>query len=188
MHVTRSHSVAAQGGIAASIGNEEEDHWEWHMYDTVKGSDFLADQSAVEVLSKEAPNAIYSLEHMGVPFSRNSEGKIEQRRFGGHTKNFGEAPIKRACYVSDRTGRAIMDTLYDRCLQKGVVFHNEVFIQHLLFALNNCCGSRRIRPSNHNPPGFPCQSSCFSHRRMRKNLQNHQQRFRVYRRRLRVST
>ncbi len=141
VHVTRSHSVAAQGGIAASIGNEEEDHWEWHMYDTVKGSDFLADQSAVEVLSKEAPNAIYSLEHMGVPFSRNSEGKIEQRRFGGHTKNFGEAPIKRACYVSDRTGRAIMDTLYDRCLQKGVVFHNEVFIQHLLFALNNCCGT-----------------------------------------------
>ncbi len=141
VHVTRSHSVAAQGGIAASIGNEEEDHWEWHMYDTVKGSDFLADQNAVEVLSKEAPNAIYSLEHMGVPFSRNSEGKIEQRRFGGHTKNFGEAPIKRACYVSDRTGRAIMDTLYDRCLQKGVVFHNEVFIQHLLFALNNCCGA-----------------------------------------------
>ncbi len=141
VHVTRSHSVAAQGGIAASIGNEEEDHWEWHMYDTVKGSDFLADQNAVEVLSKEAPNEIYSLEHMGVPFSRNSEGKIEQRRFGGHTKNFGEAPIKRACYVSDHTGRAIMDTLYDRCLQKGIVFHNEVFIQHLLFALNNCCGA-----------------------------------------------
>ena len=141
VHVTRSHSVAAQGGIAASLGNEEEDHREWHMYDTVKGSDFLADQNAAEVLSKEAPNAIYSLEHMGVPFSRNSEGKIEQRRFGGHTKNFGEAPIKRACYVSDRTGRAIMDTLYDRCLQKGVLFHNEVFIQHLLFALNNCCGA-----------------------------------------------
>ena len=141
VHVTRSHSVAAQGGIAASIGNEEEDHWEWHMYDTVKGSDFLADQNAVEVLSKEAPNEIYSLEHMGVPFSRNSEGKIEQRRFGGHTKNFGEAPIKRACYVSDHTGRAIMDTLYDRCLQKGIVFHNEIFIQHLLFALNNCCGA-----------------------------------------------
>ena len=141
VHVTRSHSVAAQGGIAASLGNEEEDHWEWHMYDTVKGSDYLADQNAVEILAKEAPNAIYTLEHMGVPFSRNAEGKIEQRRFGGHTKNFGEAPIKRACYVSDRTGRAIMDTLYDQCLQKGVTFHNEVFIQHLLFALNNCCGA-----------------------------------------------
>ncbi len=140
VHVTRSHSVAAQGGIAASLGNEEEDHWEWHMYDTVKGSDFLADQNAVEILAKEAPNAIYTLEHLGVPFSRNREGKIEQRRFGGHTRVFGESPVKRACYVSDRTGRAIMDTLYDRCQQKGVEFHNEIFIQHLLFELNNCCG------------------------------------------------
>jgi succinate dehydrogenase / fumarate reductase flavoprotein subunit len=141
VHVIRSHSVAAQGGIAACLGNEDEDHYEWHMYDTVKGSDYLADQKAVEVLAKEAPNAIYKLEHMGVPFSRNAQGKIEQRRFGGHTKNYGEAPIKRACFASDRTGRAIMDTLYDRCLQKGVTFHNEIFIQHLLFALNNCCGA-----------------------------------------------
>jgi succinate dehydrogenase / fumarate reductase flavoprotein subunit len=141
VHVTRSHSVAAQGGIAASLGNEEEDHWEWHMYDTVKGSDYLADQNVVEILTKEASNVIYTLERMGVPFSRNAEGKIEQRRFGGHTKSFGEASIKRACYASDRTGRAIMDTLYDRCLQKSVTFHNEIFIQHLLFALNNCCGA-----------------------------------------------
>jgi succinate dehydrogenase / fumarate reductase, flavoprotein subunit len=141
VHVTRSHSVAAQGGIAASLGNEEEDHWEWHMYDTVKGSDFLADQNAVEILAKEAPNAIYTLEHLGVPFSRNREGKIEQRRFGGHTSKFGEAPVKRACYVSDRTGRAIIDTLYDRCQQKGVTFYNEVFIQQLLFEINNCCGA-----------------------------------------------
>jgi len=141
VHVTRSHSVAAQGGIAASLGNEEEDHWEWHMYDTVKGSDFLADQKAVEILAKEAPNAIYSLEHLGVPFSRNSEDKIEQRRFGGHTREFGESPVKRACYVSDRTGRAIMDTLYDRCQQKSITFFNEVFIQQLLFDLNNCCGA-----------------------------------------------
>ena len=141
VHVTRSHSVAAQGGIAASLGNEEEDHWEWHMFDTVKGSDYLADQNAVEILAKEAPDAIYALEHMGVPFSRNAEGKIEQRRFGGHTKNYGEAPIKRTCYVSDRTGRAIMDALYDQCLQRGVTFHNEVFIQNLLFSSNHCCGT-----------------------------------------------
>jgi succinate dehydrogenase / fumarate reductase flavoprotein subunit len=141
VHVIRSHSVAAQGGIAACLGNEEEDHWEWHMYDTVKGSDYLADQKTVEILTKEAPNAIYKLEHMGVPFSRNAQGKIEQRLFGGHTKNFGEAPIKRACFASDHTGRAIMDTLYECCLQKGVTFHNEIFIQHLLFALNNCCGA-----------------------------------------------
>ena len=116
VHVTRSHSVAAQGGIAACLGNEEEDHWEWHMYDTIKGSDYLADQDATEILAKEAPNAIITLEHMGVPFTRNIQGKIEQRRFGGHTRGYGVAPVKRACYVSDRTGRAIMDTLYDRCL------------------------------------------------------------------------
>jgi succinate dehydrogenase / fumarate reductase flavoprotein subunit len=141
VHVTRSHSVAAQGGIAASLGNEEKDNWDWHMYDTVKGGDFLVDQNAVEILAKEAPDAVYNLENMGVPFSRNSDGKIAQRRFGGHTKNFGEAPVKRACYVSDHTGRAILDTLYDQCLQKGITFHNEVFIQHLLFELNNCCGA-----------------------------------------------
>jgi succinate dehydrogenase / fumarate reductase flavoprotein subunit len=140
VHVTRSHSVAAQGGIAASLGNEEEDHWEWHMYDTVKGSDYLADQDATEILAKEAPNAIIALEHMGVPFTRNAQGKIEQRRFGGHTRNYGEAPAKRACYVSDRTGRAIMDTLYDRCIAKGVDMYNEVFILKLLFSSNHCCG------------------------------------------------
>lgn len=141
VHVTRSHSVTAQGGIAASLGNEEEDHWEWHMYDTIKGSDYLADQAAVEILAKEAPNAIYTLEHLGVPFSRNGKGKIEQRRFGGHTRNFGEAPVKRACYVSDRTGRAILDTLYDQCLTRGVTFHNEVFIVKLLFSSNRCCAA-----------------------------------------------
>ncbi len=140
VHVTRSHSVAAQGGIAASLGNEEEDHWEWHMYDTVKGSDYLADQEAVEILAREAPNAIIALEQMGVPFTRNMQGKIEQRRFGGHTRSNGQAPVKRACYVSDRTGRAIMDTLYDRCQIKGVDFYNEVFVLKLLFSGEHCCG------------------------------------------------
>jgi succinate dehydrogenase / fumarate reductase flavoprotein subunit len=154
VHVTRSHSVAAQGGIAASLGNEQEDHWEWHMYDTVKGSDYLADQDAVEVLAKEAPNAIYTLEHMGVPFSRNQQGKIEQRRFGGHTKNYGEAPIKRACYASDHTGRAIMDTLYDQCLQKGVTMHNEIYILKLLFASNHCCGALGYDIANGTPHVF----------------------------------
>ena len=132
VHVTRSHSVAAQGGIAASLGNEEEDHWEWHMYDTVKGSDYLADQDVAEILAKEAPNAIITLEHMGVPFTRNQQGKIEQRRFGGHTRNYGEAPVKRACYVSDRTGRAIMDTLYDRCKPKASTYTTK-------FSSCNCC-------------------------------------------------
>ncbi len=102
VHAIRSHSGAAQGGIAASLGNEEEDNWEWHMFDTVKGSDYLADQNVVEILAREAPRAIYGLEYLGVPFNRNTKGKIAQRLFGGHTRNFGEDPVKRACYASDR--------------------------------------------------------------------------------------
>ncbi len=140
VHATRSHSGAAQGGIAASLGNEEDDSWEWHMYDTVKGSDYLADQDMVEMLAREAPRAIYELEQMGVPFSRNKKGKIAQRRFGGHTRNFGETPVKRACYASDRTGRVIMDTLYDQCLVRRVEIYNEVFVKSLLFYENRCCG------------------------------------------------
>jgi succinate dehydrogenase / fumarate reductase, flavoprotein subunit len=141
VHVTRSHSVAAQGGIAASLGNEEPDNWEWHMFDTVKGSDYLADQDAAEILAKEASDAVYMLEHMGVPFSRNAAGKIEQRKFGGHTRNFGEAPIKRACYASDRTGRAIMDALFDQCSGRNIKFYNEVLVLQLLFDGNHCCGA-----------------------------------------------
>ena len=154
VHVTRSHSVAAQGGIAASLGNEEEDRWEWHMFDTVKGSDYLADQDMVEILAKEAPPAIIALERMGVPFSRNEAGKIEQRRFGGHTRNFGEAPVKRACYVSDRTGRAIMDTLYDRCTASEVAFFNEVFIQKLLFRDGRCLGAAGYNVADCEPQIF----------------------------------
>jgi len=140
VHATRSHSGAAQGGIAASLGNEEDDNWEWHMFDTVKGSDYLADQDVVETLAREAPRAIYGLEHLGVPFSRNKEGKIAQRLFGGHTRNFGEAPVKRACYASDRTGRVIMDTLYAQCLVQEVKIYHEVFVRSLLMSDNRCCG------------------------------------------------
>ena len=140
VYASRSHSGAAQGGIAASLGNEEEDKWEWHMFDTVKGSDYLADQDMVEILARQAPNAIIELEHLGVPFSRNKDGKIEQRFFGGHTRNFGEAPIKRACYASDRTGRVIMDTLFDHCLVRGVKIYEEVFITSLLMSSHCCCG------------------------------------------------
>ncbi len=132
MYASRSHSGAAQGGIAAALGNEEEDHWEWHMFDTVKGSDYLADQDMAEILAREAPERVIELEHLGVPFSRNEKGTIEQRRFGGHTRNFGEAPVKRACYASDRTGRVIMDTLYDHCMVRGVKIFNEVFVTSLL--------------------------------------------------------
>ena len=115
VYSVRSHSGAAQGGIAASLGNEEEDHWEWHMYDTVKGGDYLVDQDKAEILAREAPPALIELENMGAPFSRNIDGTIAQRFFGGHTRNYGEASVKRACYASDRTGRVIMNTIYDHC-------------------------------------------------------------------------
>jgi len=137
---TRSHSGAAQGGITASIGNEEEDHWEWHMFDTVKGSDYLADQDAVEIMVKDAPRVIYELEHMGVPFSRNAEGKIAQRNFGGHTSEYGKKPVKRACYASDRTGRVVLDTLYDQCLSHHVKFYQEHYVLSLVFEEGKCSG------------------------------------------------
>ncbi|HSQ84196.1 MAG TPA: succinate dehydrogenase flavoprotein subunit [Desulfobacterales bacterium] len=137
---TRSHSGAAQGGIGAALGNEEEDHWKWHMFDTVKGSDYLGDQDAIEILTRDAPRTIYELEHMGVPFNRTSEGRIAQRAFGGHTSNFGKAPIKRACYAADRTGRVILDTLWERCLQRGIDFFNEFQIMSLTIQNGQCCG------------------------------------------------
>ena len=136
----RSHSASAQGGISAALGNEEEDNWEWHMFDTVKGSDYLADQDAVEIFAKDASRALYELEHMGVPFSRNAEGKIAQRSFGGHTRNFGEKPVKRACYASDRTGRAILDTLYEQCVKQNVRFYPEFFTTSLLMNGDRCVG------------------------------------------------
>ncbi len=125
LYPSRSHSGAAQGGISAALGNEEEDRWEWHMFDTVKGSDYLGDQDAIEVLAKDAPRAIIELEHLGVPFNRTPEGKIAQRPFGGHTRDFGKAPVKRACYSADRTGHVILHTLYEQCIRRNVRFYNE---------------------------------------------------------------
>jgi succinate dehydrogenase / fumarate reductase flavoprotein subunit len=137
---TRSHSGAAQGGIGAALGNEEEDNWEWHMFDTIKGSDYLGDQDAIEIMAKDALRTIFELEHMGVPFNRTAEGKIAQRAFGGHTRNFGEAAVKRACYAADRTGRVIMDTLWEQCLQRGIEFFNEFEILSLIVNDGQCCG------------------------------------------------
>ncbi|MGA3059078.1 MAG: succinate dehydrogenase flavoprotein subunit [Candidatus Bathyarchaeia archaeon] len=154
VYASRSHSGSAQGGMAAALGNEEEDHWEWHMFDTVKGSDYLADQDMVEILTREAPQRVVELEHLGVPFSRNNEGKIEQRRFGGHTRNFGEAPVRRACYASDRTGRVIMDTLYDHCLVRGVKIFDEVFVTSLITSENKCCGVAGYKLSTGEPEVF----------------------------------
>ncbi|GAB5046529.1 succinate dehydrogenase flavoprotein subunit [Thermodesulfovibrio sp. TK110] len=125
LYPTRSHSTAAQGGIGAALGNEEEDSPEWHTYDTVKGSDFLGDQDAIEIMCYDAIPTIIELEHMGVPFSRTAEGKIAQRRFGGHTREFGKAPVRRACYSADRTGHAVLFALYEQCQLKGVRFFQE---------------------------------------------------------------
>ncbi len=133
VYPTRSHSGAAQGGIAAALGNEEPDSWEWHMYDTVKGGDYLTDQNVAEILARDAPRAVYELEHMGVPFNRMADGKIAQRAFGGHTRNFGEAAVKRACYAADRSGRVIMDALYFEAVRKGIRIYSEFQMLDLVF-------------------------------------------------------
>ena len=112
LYPTRSHTGAAQGGICAALGNQEEDHWEWHMFDTVKGGDYLVDQDAAEILAREAIDTVVELEHMGLPFNRTADGRIDQRRFGGHTRNYGEGPVRRSCFAADRTGHMILQTLY----------------------------------------------------------------------------
>ncbi|MCA0199765.1 MAG: succinate dehydrogenase flavoprotein subunit [Proteobacteria bacterium] len=137
---TRSHTVAAQGGVAASLGNIGEDNWAWHMYDTVKGSDWLGDQDAIEYMCREAVPAIRELEHYGVPFSRTPEGKIYQRPFGGHMRNFGEAPVQRACAAADRTGHAILHTLYQQSLKYQAEFFIEYFSIDLMMDESGCRG------------------------------------------------
>ncbi|MGO9020317.1 MAG: succinate dehydrogenase flavoprotein subunit [Syntrophobacteraceae bacterium] len=132
VYPTRSHSGAAQGGIAAALENEEPDSWEWHMYDTIKGGDYLTDQDVAEILAKDAIRAVYELEHMGVPFNRTPEGKIAQRFFGGHTSNFGKAPVKRICYAADRSGRVMMDTLYFDAVRKGIKIYPEFHVLDLV--------------------------------------------------------
>lgn len=132
LHPLRSHTGAAQGGISAALGNEEEDHWMWHAFDTVKGSDYLGDQDAIETMCQDAPRTIVELEHYGVPFSRTNEGKISQRRFGGHTRDFGEKAVRRACHAADRTGHTILHTLYEQCQKQNVRFYNEFQVLDLL--------------------------------------------------------
>jgi len=137
---TRSHTAAAQGGISAALGNAGEDDWRWHMYDTVKGSDWLGDQDCIEYLCKEAPQAVIELEHYGVPFSRNKDGKIYQRAFGGMTKNYGNEPIQRTCAAADRTGHAILHTLYGQALKQKTEFFIEYFALDLLMKNGECKG------------------------------------------------
>jgi succinate dehydrogenase / fumarate reductase flavoprotein subunit len=132
LYPTRSHTGAAQGGMCAALANVEEDNWEWHTYDTVKGGDYLVDQDAAEVMAKEAIDAVLDLEKMGLPFNRTPEGRIDQRRFGGHTREHGEAPVRRACYAADRTGHMILQTLYQNCVKQQVEFFNEYYVLDVL--------------------------------------------------------
>lgn len=143
LYPTRSHTGAAQGGMAAALANVEEDGWEWHTYDTVKGGDYLVDQDAAEILAKEAIDAVIDLENMGLPFNRTPEGKIDQRRFGGHTRDHGKAPVRRACYAADRTGHMILQTLYQNCVKHNVEFFNEFYALDLAMS-EDADGRKRV--------------------------------------------
>ena len=132
LYPTRSHTGAAQGGMAAALANVEEDSWEWHTFDTVKGGDYLVDQDAAEILAKEAIDAVIDLENMGLPFNRTPDGRIDQRRFGGHTADHGKTPVRRACYAADRTGHMILQTLFQNCVKLGINFFNEFYVLDLI--------------------------------------------------------
>jgi succinate dehydrogenase / fumarate reductase flavoprotein subunit len=140
LYPVRSHTGAAQGGISAALGNVEEDKPEWHAFDTVKGGDYLVDQQAAKILAEEAVQAVYDLENRGLPFNRTPEGRIDQRRFGGHTRNFGEGPVRRACYAADRTGHMILQTLYQQCIKNDVAFFDEFQVVDLVLDGTVCSG------------------------------------------------
>ena len=148
LYPTRSHTGAAQGGMAAALANVEEDNWEWHTYDTVKGGDYLVDQDAAEILAKEAIDAVLDLENMGLPFNRTPDGKIDQRRFGGHTREHGKAPVRRACYAADRTGHMILQTLFQNCVKLGINFFNEYYVLDLVMTeVTDAFGKTQEQPS-----------------------------------------
>src|SRR6516165_4958940 len=140
LYPTRSHTGAAQGGMCAALANVEEDNWEWHTFDTVKGGDYLVDQDAAEIMCKEAIDAVLDLEKMGLPFSRTEQGRIDQRRFGGHTRNHGEAPVRRSCYAADRSGHMILQTMYQNAIKNQVRFFNEFLVLDLLLNDGQACG------------------------------------------------
>jgi succinate dehydrogenase / fumarate reductase flavoprotein subunit len=140
LYPVRSHTGTAQGGIGAALGNVEEDRAEWHAFDTIKGGDYLTDQKPAALLADEAISAVYHLENLGLPFNRTPDGRIDQRRFGGHTRNFGEAPVRRACYAADRTGHMILQTLFQQCIKHNVVFYDEFHLVDVFIEKNRCCG------------------------------------------------
>src|SRR5680860_1439062 len=162
LYPTRSHTGAAQGGMCAALGNVEEDNWEWHTFDTVKGGDYLVDQDAAEVMAREAIDAVLDLEHMGLPFNRTPDGLIDQRKFGGHTRNHGEAPVRRACYAADRTGHMILQTLYQQCVKRDVRFFNEFYALDLLMEDGVCCGIVAYELATGQLHIFHCKSVLFA--------------------------
>jgi succinate dehydrogenase / fumarate reductase flavoprotein subunit len=140
LYPTRSHTGAAQGGMCAALANVEEDNWEWHTFDTIKGGDYLVDQDAAEIMCREAIDAVYDLEHMGMPFNRTPQGKIDQRRFGGHTHHHGKGPVRRSCFAADRTGHMILQTLYQQNVKQGTIFFDEFYVLDLLLAGDRAAG------------------------------------------------
>ena len=171
LYPTRSHTGAAQGGVCAALGNTEEDHPEWHAFDTVKGGDYLVDQPAAQLMTEEAIQAIYQLERWGLPFNRTSDGRIDQRRFGGHTANHGERPVRRACYAADRTGHMILQTLYQQCVKRNVRFFNEFYCLDLLRADGRQRGGRRrVRARDRRAPRVPREVRRVRDRRLRTDV------------------
>ena len=176
LYPTRSHTGAAQGGICAALGNQEEDHWEWHMFDTVKGGDYLVDQDAAEILAREAIETVIELEHLGLPFNRTEDGRIDQRRFGGHTRNFGEAPVRRACYAADRTGHMILQTLYQQCIKHGVRFFDEFHVVDLLIEGGSAVRVVAVRLADGALHVLPVQGGPAGDGRLRAHVPHHVQR------------
>src|SRR5512143_3916944 len=162
LYPTRSHTGTAQGGVCAALGNLEEDHWEWHMFDTIKGGDYLTDQDAAEVLAREAIETVIELEHFGLPFNRTPEGKIDQRRFGGHTRNHGEAPVMRACYSADRTGHMILQTLLQQCVARHVNVLNEFQVLDIAFSEGRVSGVVAYELATGDLHVFTCKAVLFA--------------------------
>ncbi len=162
LYPTRSHTGAAQGGIGAALANLEEDHWEWHAFDTVKGSDYLGDQDAIEFMCQEAINVVYELEHMGLPFDRTADGRISQRPFGGHTNNRTKKPVRRACHAADRTGHMILQTLYQQCIKNNVTFFDEFHVVDLLVTDGKVNGIVAVEIDSGEFHVFHAKAVCFA--------------------------
>ena len=183
LYPTRSHTGAAQGGMCAALANVEEDNWEWHTFDTVKGGDFLVDQDAAEVMCREAVDAVLDLEKMGLPFNRTAEGKIDQRFFGGHTRNHGEAVVRRSCFAADRTGHMILQTLYQQCIKQNVEFFNEFYVLDLLMVGRQGDRRGRVRAGHRRAAHLLRQVDRVRLRRLRQGLPDHLERAHPDRRR-----